>query len=492
VIATLYDKRVEATVIAGTLALAIAMGAGLAYEQPKYVLAGFAAVLLSIAALTSPRNLTLYALPALILVPPTVRIPIVGSGLTPLRVVVAFGVAGWAVSGRRTLRMPTAYRLAGLVFSVYVMLLASSYGLTSISRGVAYSIESLAIAWLAWKAIGSRRDLSTLLDVLICVMCVAALLAVYETAVDRLLLPVDEPYFFHAPLRGGAIRAQGIFPHPLVLGTALAVMLPVAITRSLNAIGWRRLLAASAALLYALTLVLISGRGPWIGAAVAVLALIALLRGSTRLAVIAGVLVCIVGVAASPLGGKISSLATSVVSNEISQEGVNSVRYRKALLAASISYSQTHLFGTGPNREETAHLTGTLEAGTHLTDSIDNAYAKYAVELGPVGLFLFLLIIINIVLCAWRGHKVNVTELALTASGILAGEIAILVTSATVATFGWQQLAALFWLLVGASMTIGVLAQNSVPPVPIGDDQPHIKSKGSPRFTKPWREIVDV
>jgi O-Antigen ligase len=492
VISTLYDKRVEATVIAGTLALAIAMGAGLAYEQPKYVLAGFAAVLLSIAALTSPRNLTLYALPALILVPPTVRIPIVGSGLTPLRIVVAFGVAGWAVSGRRTLRMPTAYRLAGLVFSVYVMLLASSYGLTSISRGVAYSIESLAIAWLAWKAIGSIRDLSTLLDVLICVMCVAALLAVYETAVDRLLLPVDEPYFFHAPLRGGSIRAQGIFPHPLVLGTALAVMLPVAITRSLNAIGWRRLLAASAALLYALTLVLISGRGPWIGAAVAVLALAALTRGSKRITVIAGVLVCIVGVAASPLEGNVASLATSVVSNEISQEGVNSVRYRKALLAASISYAQTHPFGTGPSRDETAHLTGgTLEAGTHLTNSIDNNYAKYAVELGPIGLLLFLFVIVNIVLCAWRGHRVKDGELALTASGILAGEIAMLITSATVATFTWQQLAALFWLLVGASMTIQALAQSDRS-FPGGKDQRFVRPTRSPLVTRRWRDALNV
>jgi hypothetical protein len=342
---------------------------------------------------------------------------------------------------------------------VYVMLLASTHDLTSISRGIAYSIESLAIAWLAWRSIDTKRHLYNLLDVLMGVMFIAALLAIYETAVGRFLFAVDEPYFFHAPLREGHIRAQGVFPHPLVLGAALAVILPVAISRSLSTTGRYRVFSAAAALLYALTLILISGRGPWIGATIAVIALAALIRGSKRLTVIAGVLLCLVVIAASPLEGKITSLATSVVSNESGQEGVNAVRYRKALLTASVSYAETHPFGTGPSREETAHLTGTLEAGTHLTNSIDDAYAKYAVELGPIGLLLFIFLMATVIQYAWQGHNSKDNELAVIASGILAGEIAMLVTSATVATFSWQQLAALFWLLAGASMAIRALAR---------------------------------
>lgn len=459
VVSVLRDKRVEVALFAATLACATALGAGLAHGDAKYIFAGFAAIVLSIAALTAPRYLSLLAVPALVLVPPTVRIPSLGAGLTPLRVIVVFGIVGWVLNGSRMVRMPIGYRVTGLVFSVYVIFLASTHDLTSVSRGFAYSVESLAIAWLAWRAIENKRDFFKLIDMLTAVMVIAALLAVYETIAGHFLLPADGTFFFHAPLRDGQIRGQGVFPHPLVLGTALAIMLPVAISRGLTATRWHRAFSIGAALLYAFTLVLIEGRGPWIGATCAVVALAALLRGSKRLTIIAGLVLCIIAVAISPLGGNVASLLANVTSNEHGQESVKSVLYRKTLLTASLSYAETHPFGTGPGEEEAANLTGTLE--THLNNSIDNAYAKYAVELGPVGLLLFLFIMFTVVLCAWRGRNVRDSELATVATGILAGEIAVLVISATVATFSWQQLAALFWLLVGGSMMIEVLGRSS-------------------------------
>jgi hypothetical protein len=457
----LRDKRLEATLFAGVLALAVALGAGSAHGDTKYIVAGFAALLISLIALTAPRYLSLLIIPALVLVPPTVRHTVAGDELTPLKAIAALGVAGWLISGPRALRMPTGYRLSAVAFAVYVMLLASLHGRTSISHGIVYSLESLAVAWLAWRAINSKRDLFNLLDLLIAVMIVASLLALYETIVGHFLLPAVGSTFFHAPLRDGRIRAQGVFPHPLVLGTALAVMLPVAISRSFGTVGWRRPFAGGAALLYALTLVLIGGRGPWIGAALAVVALAALTHGRIRLTIVACLLLSVAAVAVSPLGGDVTSLLTSVVSNENGQEAVYSVRYRETLLTASISYAETHPFGTGPGQQEAAHLEGTLEAGTHINKSIDNNYAKYAVELGPVGLLLFLFLIGNVVLCAWRGHNATDPELKLVACGILAGELAMLVISFTVATFTWEQLAALFWLLVGGSMMLEVLARSS-------------------------------
>jgi O-Antigen ligase len=459
VISRLRQTRSQATLFAVTSAMALTLGAGVAYGDTKYLAAALAALVLGFAALTAPRHLTLLAIPAMVLVPPTVRIPSLGAGLTPLRLIVAVSIIGWLANGPRTIRMPSAYRFFGTVFSVYVLLLASTYSFSSVTRGVGYSIESLAIAWLAWRSIRDRRDLFGLVDLLMVVMIVAALLAVYETIVGHFLLPADEPLFFHAPFRDGQIRAQGVFPHPLVLGAALAVMLPVSISRSLSTAGWRRLLSASAALLYALTLILISGRGPWIGAAVAVVALAALTQGSRRRTILTAILVCAAAVAVSPLEGRVETLLKSVVSNETGQETVKSVRYRKTLLTASLSYAKGHPFGTGPGREEAAHLTGSLEAGTHLTDSIDNAYAKYAVELGPVGLLLFIFLIGSVANCVWRARKVQDKELGLLASGILAGEIAMLVVSATVATFSWQQLAALYWLLIGSSMMLRPLAR---------------------------------
>jgi hypothetical protein len=463
----LRDRRLEATIFAATLALATSLGAGLAHGGAKYIFAGLVGLLLGYVALTAPRYLSLLVIPALVLVPPTVRHTVGGNELTPLKVIVALGVAGWLVNEPRALRMPTGYRVSALVFSVYVMLLASSHGRSSIGHGIIYSVESVAIAWLAWRAINSKSDLLKLLDLLIGVMVIAALLAVYETLVGHFLLPAVGSTFFHAPLRDGHIRAQGVFPHPLVLGTALAVMLPVAISRGLGTTGWRRAFGAGAALLYALTLILISGRGPWLGAAVAVIALALLTHGSKRLTIIIGLLLCVAAVSISPVEGNVASLLTSVFSNENGQEAVYSVRYRKTLLTDSVSYAETHPFGTGPGQEQEAHLTGTLEAGTHLNNSIDNNYAKYAVELGPVGLLLFLFLIGNLLLYAWKGHNVKDAELALIGSGILAGEIAMLVTSVTVATFTWQQLAALFWLLVGGSMMLETLARSSRNATPV-------------------------
>ena len=65
-----------------------------------------------------------------------------------------------------------------------------------------------------------------------------------------------------------------------------------------------------------------------------------------------------------------------------------------------------------------------------------------------------MLLLGTVVLATWRARDVPDPQLRAAAGAVLAAEVAMLVTSFTVATFSWAQLSALFWLIVGAGLVI--------------------------------------
>jgi O-Antigen ligase len=416
-------------------------------------------VVLAAFAFRSPKWFTLTCLPLFLLIPPTIRLSLHGlPDATPLRLVIFLALLGWLLklSGRsngegRSLPVPFLWT-AGL-FVLYVLAISLGDGVTSISRGVSYSIEAMVTVWAVWLSIRSRRDLFYLIDWLIAIATIAALLGVYEAAVDHVLIPEQLPFFFHAPLRGGHVRVQSVFPHPIVLGAVLAMLLPVAMARLLTVRAGRRPAYVGVIFLFAFALIETGSRGPWIGAIAGTFVLIALVRGSQRLALISGLAISLIILAFSPFGSEVGHLARGVVQPDAGQEaGANTVQYRKDLWHATSVYAVQHPFGAGPGRSEELSLwTAVGGNSTNLARSIDNAYAKYALELGLVGLALFLLLLCAVVTYSWVCHHIPQPDLSITGSGLIAAQVVMLTVSATVATFTWAQLGGLFWVLVGAA-----------------------------------------
>jgi O-Antigen ligase len=455
----LYGGLFLGSIVMGGIVVAVGPRLGLAIGIAPWLVAF---------AVSRPRLISLVAVPVFLLLPPTIRVPLsVVPELTPLRILIFLAVVGWALRERteNTSSLPAAYVILGTVFVLYVVGDAVPHGTSSLNRGLDYSLEGLLTAWAASRAIRDKRDLLNLVDLLIGVITVAAALGLLEVVTNHYLIAAQEPFFFHAPARDGSLRAQGIFPHPLVYGAALAVMLPVAIVRGLTTTGRRRLLAGVACCFIALGILAGSERGPWAGALVAVVILMLFLHGKRRLAIVGVVTLAAVALALSPEGGKVGTLVSGVFNPRGSGETAGyTVEYREKLLAASTAFAESHPFGTGPGLAHELDFLAIVGGNrTNLAESIDNAYAKYAVEIGPVGLALFLLWLGSVLLAAWRARRHPDDELASLATAILAGEVAMLVTSTTVATFSWAQLAAIFWILVGITMAIGSLRYQSEP-----------------------------
>ena len=486
----------EFGVLGGLLSVSILAVAQL--DSLKVGLGMFAAIVTLALAIANPKRFTMWAIPFAELVPPVLHIP-TPLPLTIPRIVVALAAVGWLVRGVQpsTRRMSPKFVALGVIFVLYVFSdsLISGGG-TTISRGLSYSAEPLLTVWLMWLAVHTKDDVLKMMDILIGVMSIAALLALYESATHHYLIPADEPLFFHAPDRNGALRAQGIFPHPLVFGAALSLVLPLAIMRVFEV--RNKLLPLAACAVFAGALLATGSRGPWAAAVVAVVVLATLLRGGRRATIITALVCVAVAVGFSPLGGKVGTALQGLVNAQSGQAaGVYTVQYRQELLSQTVAYTSSHPLGTGPGLSGNLSFIALVGGNnTNLAESIDNAFAKYGVELGWVGLLLFLPLLLIPLVAAFSGRRDP--SLGGVASALIAAQVAMVVVSFTVATFSWEQLSELFWTITalgfvvwqlsavrGAEHHAEVSVQHAPPLSPRCDPSPPVPLARIPRAVRP-------
>jgi O-antigen ligase len=86
--------------------------------------------------------------------------------------------------------------------------------------------------------------------------------------------------------------------------------------------------------------------------------------------------------------------------------------------------------------------------------SVDNAYLKYGLAIGVVGVALMMLVLIGILVTARRAARSDSSD-ALPAA-LFGAVTTMIVVSATVATFTWEQAGVLFSIIVGMVMAYAV------------------------------------
>jgi len=290
---------------------------------------------------------------------------------------------------------------------------------------------------------------------LVLVLSVAGAVGILETLFGSYLLKEAPGYVFRAGPRYGLLRAQSVFPHPIVLGTAMVIGLPLALLLARRGAAW----AWGAVCVMSLALVLTLSRGPWLGAVVAVVvAGLAGRRKGVRVAVAA------VGVAVLLYLGSatVRSLADQLTSPTQGQYSyVND--YRRQLAQATWRRIVANPFSATLDPLKRPSLVAQVNGrAVDVSVSVDNTYARYVLELGAVGALLLLGLIASIVFAIYSGRVDTEVQ-----GSIVGAQVGLLATAITVGTLSFEQIGVLFWLVSGVGLAFIALGTKELRSAPV-------------------------
>lgn len=167
--------------------------------------------------------------------------------LEPYRVLVGLIVLGWVASllvdPRVRLRRSGFELPLGLIVAATIASIAVNPGRLAdlqptVLKALTFFLSFVVVFYLVVSVVDSRRALDLLVKTLVAGGAVVAVLAVVEaragftpfTRLDQILpFLTPDPSFGGAIGRGGATRAYGPAEHPIALGAALVMLVPLAI-----------------------------------------------------------------------------------------------------------------------------------------------------------------------------------------------------------------------------------------------------------------------
>jgi O-Antigen ligase len=337
-----------------------------------------------------------------------------------------------------------------------VVLTGMVSSMTNVLRTIIVLSATIAVPYFAAsRSVRSLREVREVVSMFVLACVVMAAIACFESVKGWLLYSrLDEvmgvPTIISNYLsRGeqGALRATVTGGHPIALGTMFAIALAVtgAVVQRLDG----KLPKFAAVAVLALGLLATFSRGPWVGAAVAVMFSLstgpsAPRRVSVALAVALG---AIIAANLSPWGEQIFSYLPFV--GTVDEE---SFTYRQRLFEVSVNVlSQRPFFGVWDYMYDPAMET--MRQGEGIIDVV-NSYLGVAFSSGAVGLSLFLGATLLPGFSAWRtrksAHKSRHLEAELLGRCLVAGLVALLVTIATVSFI--FAIPTVFWILSGLAI----------------------------------------
>ena len=379
---------------------ALTLAAFLAHDFWLFI--GLAAVLLLLFALRAePNKLALYFF--VLLAVPAIHAEIPGFGIVEnfftieyLRLLsLAILLPAWLVLRIRPGAEPFGRSNADKLLLAYLVLqfclqLPHTTLTEALRRGVFYAFIDVFLPY--YVASRAARDLAALRDALMAFVLaalVAAAIAVFEFARHWLLyapledaLGVDWGLLNYVERGDGLLRAQASTGHPIILGYILAVALCLGLylRKSVPPTRWRD----AVIVLLAAGLVATLSRGPWIGAAVMVLAFVGTgPRALTRLAKLGVAGLCVVPLLLVSPGGQGLVDYLPFVGTIDAQN----VAYRERLFEVSLGVVlENPFFGAWDFMQ--LPVMQQLIQGEGIIDVV-NSYLFVALASGLVGLALF-------------------------------------------------------------------------------------------------------
>jgi len=301
--------------------------------------------------------------------------------------------------------------------------------------------------WLVAQSLTGRDDVRALVWCLLASAYVVALAATFQSLLaGRLAGGVETAQTF-----GGWVRASGTFGNPILLGTYLAMVLPLAVEEAVapgSAV--RRALAANVVAVVVVALLLTFSRAAWLGAGAGVaLALAPRLRRSAagRRAALGAVLAVLALAAAGAAGAGPPVLATALArAASLATPFQGSGGTRLAIWRDTPGLVAARpLVGWGPDTfglVYPAFRTGPGPAG--VVDKAHSDLLQVAATQGLIGAAASMWVLVALAAAFWRGRRAPGAFALLGA--VVAYELNVQVE------FAWVPMTAPFWI-VAASAT---------------------------------------
>jgi hypothetical protein len=437
-------------------------------DRPSH-LTDVAAVLMLLAAglvaFTFVRAAVLVALPMSLAIPPSFasfdsHLP----DMTPTRALVLGCMA--AVIARRQLRVPPRLLLGlGAAYSAVVLIaLAGDPSVVTARIALSLTIGAFAPALLVLAVARGRRDLWILAGSLAATAVAVAAVAVAEWHVDRHWIPLYPGVIFDALERSDHLRARATFPHPIVLGTFVAMAMPLTLSLLLVTRGIRKAAVGAGAIVMVAGLAVALSRAPWLGALVGLAAFAGLSGFWRRWKPIAAAAAVLAVLVASPLGTPVRGAAVGLVRPETSQE--------KFVVQVRVDLAK-RIGGDGIRRPVSSSLDPADRPAfpaviqgrqVDLGQSIDNTYVREVAQTGLLGLLALVALLVAVFVETVRGALRQGDSLRYLASGLAGAQLVVLVVALTVGTISFSQLGTAFWLVAGAGIAIRHLSGHDSDP----------------------------
>lgn len=410
------------------------------------------------------RGAVLVALPLSLAIPPSFAN--LGSHLpdvTPTRALV-IGCFAVAVA-RGQLRAPPRWMVAlGVLYSTIVFAVFVRHpSFVSMRLALSLTIGAFAPALLVMAVARARRDVSVLAISLATTGGIVAVAALAEWYFNRHWIPLFPGVIFDALERADHLRARATFPHPIVLGTFLAMALQLTVSLMLTARVSRRILAGVGLLVVACGLAVTLSRAPWLAAIVALAALASLSGVWRRWKLILALAVALLALIASPMGVPMRDAAASLVRPKSEQDRFV-VQMRIDATKRIGGSGVRNLVGSSLDPAARPAFPAVIEGREiDLGDSIDNTYVRELSQTGLLGLLALTALLLAVVIETTKAARHGDAETRFLASGLVATQVVVLVVGFTVGTIAFSQVGTAFWLVAGAGIATSRLCRDTGP-----------------------------
>ena len=380
--------------------------------------------------------------------------------MTPTRALV-IGCLG-ATIARRKLQAPPRLLIAlAAAYSLVVLLaLVGDPSIVSIRLALSLTIGAFAPALLVLAVARERRDLWILAGSLAATAAAAAAVALAEWYFDRHWISLYPGVIFDALERGDHLRARATFPHPIALGTFLALAMPLVLSVLLTTRGIRRIAVGAVGVILLAGLAVTLSRAPWLGAGIGLATFAGLSGIWRRWRIILAVAAVLAAVTASPLGLPMRDAAVGLVRPQTEQERFV-VQVRVDLAKRIGGEGLRTLVSSSLDPADQPAFPAVIEGReVDLSRSIDNTYVRVLAQTGLLGLLALVALLLAVTIETIRGALRQQDGLRHLTAGLAAAQLVVLVVGLTVGTISFSQVGTAFWLIAGAGVAVRLLDEH--------------------------------
>lgn len=372
--------------------------------------------------------------------------------------------------------LPLKNLLLGHTGWLLLSTLTSIVLLTSAKQFVAQVLEYYLIYYILVKTITDVETVWKIAFAMVAAMGVACFFGLFEVYSKWSILSIfpaqlQEQYGTGGPIytelidRG--IRVRSTFPHPILFGGAISMMIPFAIYLSTTA----KKRMQKAFLFVCLILMFwniykTSSRGPWLATAVSMAVFFLAANSKVRKqAMLMGVIVIIV-LMTRP-GVKDTIVNTYVATMDGSTQMGMSFAYRPALFRAVTGalnddpFRALVGFGLGAFRQKGLVIV-LPNIETHLWYTCDSAWLLLAYETGYVGLLLIAALLMRPAFMALRAYRTLPKAHRYFCSTCFSSCLSFFIVMISVAAYGWGQNGSMLWVVNAITVSYIILKKREL------------------------------